>query len=427
MLSVLEDLQAERTRLAHEVRQRRAAEADLKRLNEELDARVHDRTARVTAIMNTAADGIVFFDEQEVVESVNIAAARMFGYQPSEIVGRSVTMLIPSLRRMSRVGAYQTDHAEPVVASRSGGYREYQARRRDGSTFSVDLTVGEATFSGQRFYTAVLRDATDRKATEARLRESAKQEGLLKELHRSNEELQQFADALAHDLREPLRAVRQHCQLIRDAVHEDDGAGSGAGRAPELAESLEFVLRGADRMWAMVEGLLEYCELSKQPTVRQPVPLGELMREVTNALSVAIEESQGSVTWDELPTVVGDPRLITRLLQNLVSNALRYHRPDVPPEVHVTGVCEKDTVTLSVRDNGIGIEPQYHKRIFELYRRLHTAHEYPGHGLGLTACEKIARTHGGHIRVDSAPGRGSTFHVHFAQGGLRPEEKEHGC
>jgi len=223
------------------------------------------------------------------------------------------------------------------------------------------------------------------------------------ELRASNQELEQFAEVASHDLREPVRAIRQHCRRIRDEMGED---------IPEdLAMPLQFAIRGADRVWGMVEGLLEYSRLRSRTITVEPVSITELMVDVEQSLTCAIEEAGGRVTWDELPVVEGDGRLLTRLLQNLISNGLRYHRPDVPPEIHVTACSNADMVTISVEDNGIGIDPEFHDRIFELYRRLHTSGEYPGHGIGLAACLKIARRHDGHIRVESKPDVGSVFHV----------------
>lgn len=222
------------------------------------------------------------------------------------------------------------------------------------------------------------------------------------ELRASNRALEQFAAIASHDLREPVRAIGQNCGIIREKL--------GTAIPEDLSKPLEFAVRGADRLSGMVDGLLEFSRLRTRTARIRPVSLNVLMTDIRHSLACAIEETGGCVTWDELPTVAGDARLLTRLLQNLISNGLKYHRPQVPPEVSVTCGRQRDRVTISVRDNGIGVDPQHHQRIFELYRRLHTASEFSGLGIGLAACLEIARTHGSEIRVESALGSGSCFH-----------------
>ena len=249
-------------------------------------------------------------------------------------------------------------------------------------------------------------DVTARKLAEEALEKTAA------ELARSNKELEQFAYVASHDLQEPLRMITSYTQLI--AKRYKDQLDTDA------KEFMHFAVDGAMRMQKLIQGLLEYSRVGTRGKPFAQTQCGEILQAALANLKLAIEESGATVTHDPLPEVMSDPVQLTQLFQNLIGNALKFRGPDAP-KIHL-GVERKaraDAASLNVppyewvfcvRDNGIGIEPQYFERIFVIFQRLHTQDKYPGTGIGLAICKKIVERHGGRIWLQSKPGEGTSFY-----------------
>jgi light-regulated signal transduction histidine kinase (bacteriophytochrome) len=175
-------------------------------------------------------------------------------------------------------------------------------------------------------------------------------------------------------------------------------------------EYIHFAVDGADRMQALIQDLLSYSRVGSRDIPLEPVDCDALIQIVLGNLAIAIEEAEASVSVGPLPTVLGDPRQLSQLFQNLISNAIKFKNPERAIGVHISCTSESDRLTFSVTDNGIGIKDEHHERIFAIFQRLHTREEYKGTGIGLSICRKIVDRHGGKIWLESRVGVGTAFH-----------------
>lgn len=225
-------------------------------------------------------------------------------------------------------------------------------------------------------------------------------------LEASNKELEQFAYVVSHDLQEPLRMISSYLQLLerRYAQHLDESA----------TDFIQYAVDGAHRMHLLIQGLLSYSRVNTKAKPFEPTDCHAVLLTVLSILKRSVEENQAQIAYQELPTVMGDSLQLSQLFQNLISNALKYRSEDMPIIDIQVKEREKDWL-FSVRDNGIGIEPQYQEKIFGVFQRLHTRNEYEGTGIGLAICQRIVHRHGGTIWVKSDLGRGATFYFTIAK------------
>jgi signal transduction histidine kinase len=236
------------------------------------------------------------------------------------------------------------------------------------------------------------------------------------ELSRSNAELEQFAYVASHDLQEPLRMVASYTQLLKQRYE---------GRLDADADDfIGYAVEGATRMQSLIEDLLEYSRISTRGKDPEPLDAEGALEDAVRNLKATIEETGAIVTHDPLPTVMVDPTQMTQLLQNLIGNAVKFRREGDTPRVDVSARRDDDEWRFAVRDNGIGIDPQYFDRVFTVFQRLHARQEYDGSGIGLSICKRIVQRHGGRIWIESQPGTGSTFF--FTLPGAPGKEHEKG-
>jgi signal transduction histidine kinase len=283
-------------------------------------------------------------------------------------------------------------------------------------TFLVGIVLNLIAF--YLVYHAIQQEITERRLAEASFKqlyeelEARVQERTaeLKEanasLLHSNRELEQFAYVASHDLQEPLRAVNSYTQLL---------ARKYEGNLDAKADKyIGYIIEGATRMQQLINDLLEFSRVGTRAKELKPTDCEAVLSQVRDNLKVAIAESNAVVTHEPLPTVMGDETQLIQLLQNLISNAIKFRREE-PPRVHVSAVQREKEWAFEVRDNGIGMESEYFERIFMIFQRLHSRSEYPGNGIGLANCKKIVDRHGGCIWVESTPGVGTTFHFTIPQ------------
>ena len=325
-------------------------------------------------------------DREGIIILVNRETERLFGYPREELLGRSIELLVPDPLRRSHPIFRDGFHAEPRTRAMGAG-RDLYGRRRDGVEVPVEIGLSPVEIDGDNFVVASVVDISARKKAD-------------EELRRSNEELERFAYVASHDLQEPLRTVTSYVQLLARRYEEqlDD-----SGR-----EFIGFAVDGAKRMQRLIQDLLAFSRVGTRGGAMAPTELDPIVDGAVDSLGAAIAESGAEVTRDAMPVVLGDAAQLRQLFANLLGNALKFHG-DVPPRVHVGARRQGARWEISVKDNGIGIGPEYFDRIFVIFQRLQMRDTYPGTGIGLAICKKIVERHGGRIRVQSTPGAGSTF------------------
>jgi PAS domain S-box-containing protein len=349
---------------------------------------------RYRGLLEAAPDAMVVVDQSGKIVLVNLQAEKQFGYRRDRLLGREVKDIIPE-GFAERLIADGLRSAEEASTQQIGAGIELLGRREDGSEFPIELMLSPLESVDGVLVTAAIRDITERKKADALLQQK------MEELHRSNEELQQFAYIASHDLQEPLRMVASFTQLLSRRY---------TGKLDSDAdEFIGFAVDGVRRMQRLIQDLLAFSRVDTKGTKLGETSTEEALRQALLNLGGAISESGALVTHDPLPAVVGDELQLIQLFQNLVGNAIKYQDRGIP-KVHISAAKNADEKWIfSVNDNGLGIDPKYFNRIFGMFQRLHKREEFAGTGIGLAICKKIVERHGGSILVESQLGQGSTF------------------
>jgi len=275
-----------------------------------------------------------------------------------------------------------------------GRTMEVMGLHRDGHEVPIEYSISDWRTDEGLFFTGIVRDITARKRSEEALNQN------IEELARSNAELALFSYVASHDLREPLRTVASNVQLLQ--------RGLGDRITPAARKSAQFALDGVHRMQALIDDLLAYSRVGTEAREFQRVDTNVVLDDVLAGLKATIESSDGVVVRGEMPTVWADRMQLAQVLQNLLSNALKFH-VERPPRVHISAARNGDAWVFSVRDEGIGFDPQLAEQVFTLFQRF-SPEDFPGTGIGLAICRKIVERHGGRIWAESVPGQGSAFH-----------------
>lgn len=290
-------------------------------------------------------------------------------------------------------GAATLAEAVKLAGGADAVFFENRCRRKDGSYCWLSWNT-KPDLEHELLY-CVVRDETERREQRAVVSK------LLAELERSNTDLAQFAYVASHDLSEPLRMVSSFVQLLADRY-------SGQLDA-DADEFIAFAVDGATRMKVLIDDLLAYSRSGGSAAARRPVDCGVLVRAALADLAGVVVESGAEVVIEELPVVEADPAQLAQVLQNLISNALKFVPKDVPGQVRISAERMGAAWCFSVQDNGIGVSEEHRERIFLMFKRLHARSEYPGTGIGLALCHKIVSRFGGSIWVEGRLGHGSVF------------------
>ncbi|MDJ0682550.1 MAG: ATP-binding protein [Xenococcaceae cyanobacterium MO_167.B52] len=241
-----------------------------------------------------------------------------------------------------------------------------------------------------------------------RCRQAAELAHRTEQLETSNQELEKFAYIVSHDLSEPLRSISGFSYLLREEYQTKLDR--------EAQEYLDFINDGALRMKALIQDLLAFSRVGSQNLVLTPIDLEEVIKEVISNLQAAIIENNVQIEWETLPNIVADRTKFVQLWQNLIANAIKFQNSESTPHIHISVTQESQKLIFAIQDNGIGIDRKYTREIFSVFRRLHNREKYPGTGIGLAICRRIAELHGGKIWVESTLGQGSTFYILLPKG-----------
>jgi PAS domain S-box-containing protein len=388
---------------------------ELARSRDVLEVHIQERTQaiqklqhRYELILNSAGEGICGLDANGKATYVNPAALRMTGYEAKELLGRPELEIFGS--------TFPPTGTEPDATK----LNDRTFRRRDGSTFVVELIKTPILENGRDVGAVLIfKDITARRKAEQELARKAE------ELARSNAELEQFAFVASHDLQEPLRKIQSFGDRVKTKCEKID--------LGEAGDYLARMQNAAARMQTLINDLLAFSRVirSSQPFV--PVDLGAVTKEVLGDLEVRIEKNGARVDVGELPTINGDPTQMRQLMQNLLSNALKFQPPGAQPVVTIrsrefspdegagASVNANRMWEITVQDNGIGFEEKHLEKIFAVFQRLHGRAEFEGTGIGLAVVRRIVERHGGAITARSQPDKGATFIVTLPSRAISPE------
>lgn len=384
---------------------------ELSDANEALRAEMEERRLaeeRFRMLLEAAPDAMVIVDASGIIELVNERCEALFGYGREELVGERVEMLVPARARGTHV-LQRNGYIADASPKPMGAGRELFGLRSDGTEFPVDISLSPLETPGGLLVSAAIRDISERieaqkrmqllndelaKRVDDRTAELAKRAD---ELARSNAELEQFAYVVSHDLKSPMRGIA----TLSEFLVEDHGANLDE----EGRHQLHMLQQRASRMHNMVEAVLAYSRAATQPTPRETIDVGALVREVVEEIECPpqVEIEVGPLPEVEYPRVQ-----LIQVFQNLISNAVRHMGPG-DGRIRISGREVLETVEFRVADDGIGIAPEHHDRIFRIFQTLSARTGEEAGGLGLAIVKKIVERNGGRIYLESHPGEGTTF------------------
>ncbi len=379
------------------------------------EAALRESENKINSIIKAAVDGIITIDTRGIMEMVNPSAAKLFGYDEAELLGKSVNMLMPEPDKSlhdSYMGHYHETGEKRII----GIGREVTGMRKDGTLFPFYLSISEVTLADRKVYTGFVHDISAQKLNEERLRRYAA------ELERSNRELQDFAYVSSHDLQEPLRKIQAFGDRLLTKEYDN--------LSEQGQDYVDRMLNAASRMQNLINDLLSFSRVTSKSKPFVKVKLDHVLSEVLSDLEVAIEKAGAKIIRSPLPEIEAEPTQMRQLFQNLISNAIKFRKENESPiiniyannlqrKAHMTGTPGDEVTEIYVEDNGIGFDEKYLDKIFNIFQRLE-GQKYEGSGVGLAICRKIAIRHGGDITARSQPGVGTRFIITLAQ--RQPQE-----
>lgn len=356
-------------------------------------------------MLEAAPDSIVLVRPNGRIALVNAQTERLFGYRREELLGQAVELLIPERARDRHIGHRMQYLPNPQTRPMGAGL-DLTARRKDGTEVPVEISLSPMTTPDGMLIISIIRDVTEQKRAAAELRLQSQR------LEEKVREMDDFTHVVSHDLKEPLRGIEAFAGfLLEDYGDRLDEQGK---------QYLGFLKQSAVRMKDLIHDLLTLTALSRKAPTLQPVDLNRVVANVERDLEYSIRSKNVELhIKGPLPTVTGEPTHLGEVFKNLVSNAIKFNVSGRPVVTISARDDEHGFARISVTDNGIGIDPRYRERIFDLFERLHPQEEFEGTGAGLAICKKIVEGYGGRIWVESEPGAGSTFCVALPKAQIR--------
>ncbi len=356
------------------------------------------------SLLEAAPDAMVMCRPDGEIVMVNPQAEVLFDRSREQLLSANIRTLVPGWSFRFRHNLGDDSGGSRAQAVERG--LELHAVRRGGTSFPVEISFSPLDTEDGVVITTAIRDITDRKIAEQQVRQlnTNLEDRVLERteaLLRSNEELQQFAYVASHDLQEPLRNVSVFAQLLAKRYQ-----ASLHGDANQI---INFIVESAGRMEKLIHDLLDFSRLDARGAESfHRIRSGDALKDAIRNLQSIIEENEAVVTYGSLPEVIGDSIQVTRLFQNLLLNSIKY-RCDEAPRIHIAAEAAGNDWVFSVRDNGIGIDPQYSEKVFGIFKCLNPRAKASGTGMGLAICRKIVARHEGRIWVESALGKGAKF------------------
>jgi two-component system sensor kinase FixL len=358
-----------------------------------------EREAYLSHVIESAPDAVIVIDSENTIQLWNPKAEEIFGWKEEEVKGMQLSEIIfpASFREKhyNEMKRYLATQKSSIINKTI----ELTAIHKNRNEFYISLTLSHAVQEGKDIFISFIRDITQQKKIALELENKRKQ------LEKSNQELEQFAWLTSHDLKEPLRKILTFSDALIKKHNDNDPATS--------LNYLKKIHRSANRMNELIEAVLLYSNVATDKDLFSEVNLNEVVRDVLEDLELVITSKNAVIEIDPLPVVHAIPIQMRQLFQNLISNAIKYSKPEEAPHVHINSTDIGEHFKITVKDNGIGFQNVYAEKIFQVFQRLLTNKIYEGTGIGLALCKKIIEAHNGTIHAESEEGVGSHFIVHL--------------
>ncbi|PTY38320.1 hypothetical protein BGP77_15295 [Saccharospirillum sp. MSK14-1] len=353
----------------------------------------HRIRQRLESIFESAPNGMIVVSPSGHILQANATANSIFRY--TDLVGHFVEDLVPRQDRLDHRDR-RVSYTESPSKRMMGDRKDLFGLCLDGSMVPLEIGLNPVSGSDGGEIIASIVDISERRSYEQRIQLHNEA------LERSNKELEEFAFIASHDLREPLRKIISFSRLL---LSNDYGKFTKEGQ-----EFTNYIVSAAERMRELLESLLSYSRITSQGRHFTETDVAQVVDQVKADLQLSIEETGASIDTGDLPRIDADSSQLRQLLQNLVSNSLKYRHPERPPHILIQGESLPESrYRLVISDNGIGFDPRYNEQVFEVFKRLHGRSEHPGTGMGLAICRKIVDRHNGIIMANGRQNEGTTF------------------
>ncbi len=376
---------------------------------------VKESQSRLAGLVDSAMDAIITVDSRQRIVLYNRAAEIMFGFSAAAMMGQPLNQLLPGRFHAGHDGHVRAFGETGVTSRRMGALGAISGQRASGQEFPIEASISQVQVGGQKYFTVILRDITERERMEGALREAQKQlqshaqkleltvEERTAKLREALSDLEAFSYSVSHDLRAPLRVMRQYSEAL---IEDYGGRIDEGGR-----EFLQRIAAAAERLDTLIRDLLAYNRVVRSDVHFAPVNLEKLVADIIEHYPELRPFRDRIEVRHPLAPVLGGETFLTQCLSNLLGNAVKFVKPGEPPSVTVRTEPHGTTVRIWVEDHGIGIDPRHHAKIFGIFERLHTLREYDGTGIGLAITRKAVERMNGTVGFESTPGVGTRFWI----------------